>query len=59
MNRTMRTTPLVAALTTAFLALGSGQTNAQLPDQTQAAPTNNLPNPYERIHPWGELPHPY
>ena len=59
MNRTMRTTAPVAALTTAFLALGSGQTNAQLPDQTQAAPTNNLPNPYERIHPWGELPHPY
>lgn len=29
---------------------------AQLKDQTQVAPTNDLPNPYERQWPWGELP---
>ena len=23
------------------------------------APTNDLPNPYARVHPWGELPDPY
>ena len=29
---------------------------AQLEDQTRVAPTNELPNPYERQWPWGELP---
>ena len=59
MNLMTRTTALAAALTTGFLILGNGKANAQLPDQTQVSPTNDLPNPYERIHPWGELPHPY
>ena len=29
--------------------------DAQLMDQTQVRPTNDLPNPYVRVHPWGEL----
>ena len=29
---------------------------AQLEDQTLVSPTNDLPNPYERQWPWGELP---
>ena len=29
---------------------------AQLEDQTRVGPTNDLPNPYERQWPWGELP---
>ena len=50
----------VAALAGATLvgapALQSGEAAAQLQDQTQVSPTNDLPNPYERVHPWGELP---
>ena len=26
------------------------------PDQRLVMPVNDLPNPYERVHPWGELP---
>jgi len=26
------------------------------PDQRLVAPVNDLPNPYQRVHPWGELP---
>ena len=44
-------TALAGALLTCPAALG-----AQLRDQTQVAPTNNLPTPYVRVHPWGELP---
>jgi len=29
---------------------------AQLQDQSRISPTNDLPNPFQRIHPWGELP---
>ena len=41
------------------VALGAGllpgEAGAQLMDQTQVRPTNDLPNPYARVHPWGEL----
>jgi len=37
-------------------ALQSGDVAAQLQDQTQISPTNGLPNPYQRVYPWGELP---
>ncbi len=37
-------------------ALLSGEAAPQLQDQTRISPTNDLPNPYERVHPWGELP---
>ena len=30
--------------------------SAQLQNQTRVAPTNDLPNPYVRVHPWGDLP---
>ena len=42
----------VLAVGTGFLA---GEAVAQLQDQTQIRPTNDLPNPYVRVHPWGEL----
>lgn len=29
---------------------------AQLRDQTQVVPTNDLPNPYRRVEPWGDVP---
>jgi sugar lactone lactonase YvrE len=45
-----------AALFGALLAF-PGALDAQLRDQTQVAPTNDLPTPYVRVHPWGELPH--
>jgi hypothetical protein len=32
------------------------QLPTQLQDQSQISPTNDLPNPYQRVHPWGELP---
>jgi len=37
-------------------ALQAAAVAAQLQDQTQISPTNGLPNPYERVYPWGELP---
>ena len=37
-------------------ALQSEDLAAQLQDQTQISPTNGLPNPYQRVYPWGELP---
>ena len=37
-------------------ALQSGDVGAQLQDQTRISPTNDLPNPYARVYPWGELP---
>ena len=37
-------------------ALHSRDVAAQLQDQTQISPTNDLPNPYDRVYPWGELP---
>lgn len=41
------------------LVMGTGssavEAAAQLQDQTQIRPTNDLPNPYVRVHPWGEL----
>ena len=45
-----------AALAGVLLA-SPGALRAQLQDQTQVEPTNDLPTPYVRVHPWGELPH--
>lgn len=47
---------LACASLVGVTALQSGALSAQLQDQTQVRPTNDLPNPYERVHPWGELP---
>jgi len=46
----------VAAALALLLAAPCGLRAQQLQDQTQVAPTNDLPNPYVRVHPWGELP---
>ena len=59
MWHTIRTGLLVSALAGGMLVMGAGQVRAQLQDQTRIAPTNDLPNPYERVHPWGALPNPY
>ena len=50
---------LAVVVAVGMLGLSAGETYAQLQDQTQIRPTNDLPNPYERVHPWGELPNPY
>jgi len=49
-------TLIAGAALAAVPALQSGDVMAQLQDQSQISPTNALPNPYERVHPWGELP---
>ena len=56
MLRSIRTGLLAGATLVAIPALQSGEVMAQLQDQSQISPTNGLPNPYERVHPWGELP---
>ena len=56
MLRSIRTGLLAGATLLAVPALQSGEVMAQLRDQTQISPTNSLPNPYERVYPWGELP---
>ncbi len=56
MLRSIRTGLLAGATLLAVPALQSGEVMAQLQDQSQISPTNALPNPYERVHPWGELP---
>ena len=52
----IRTGLLAGATLVAVPALQLGAVMAQLQDQSQISPTNALPNPYERVHPWGELP---
>jgi streptogramin lyase len=44
------------ALLAIALSLSAGDGAAQIQDQTQIAPTNDLPNPYARVHPWGAVP---
>ena len=68
MRRSIGAGVLVGATFVAALELQSGeglpqlqaqlqdQAQAQLQDQTRISPTNDLPNPYERVYPWGELP---
>jgi len=56
MFRSIRTGLLASAALVGVTALQSGEVVAQLKDQTQVSPTNALPNPYERVYPWGELP---
>ena len=64
MRRSIGAGLLVGATFVAAPALQSGkglpqlqaELQAQLRDQTQISPTNDLPNPYERVYPWGELP---
>ncbi len=49
-----------AAVAATVVWLGTaGLVQAQLQDQTRVPPTNDLPNPYARVHPWGELPDSY
>jgi sugar lactone lactonase YvrE len=38
------------------LSLTAAGASAQLLDQTQVLPLNDLPNPYLRVEPWGEVP---
>jgi sugar lactone lactonase YvrE len=40
----------------ALLAMPRPELAAQLRDQSQVVPTNDLPNPYRRVEPWGDLP---
>ena len=56
MLRSIRMGLLAVATLVTVPALQSGEVMAQLQDQSQISPTNDLPNPYERVHPWGELP---
>jgi len=56
MLRSIRTGLLAGAALVGVTALQSGEVLAQLQDQTQISPTNDLPNPYGRVHPWGDLP---
>ena len=56
MFRSIRTGLLAGAALIGVPALQSGEVLAQLQDQSQISPSNDLPNPYERVHPWGELP---
>ena len=58
MRNPMPSTFTVGMLAAALLA-PAAPAHAQLQDQTRMAPTNDLPNPYARVHPWGELPDPY
>ena len=50
---------LMAVVLAAALPALAAPAHAQLADQTRIVPTNDLPNPYARVHPWGELPDPY
>ena len=45
-----------AALLVAVAWAGADDGSAQLVDQTLISPTNDLPNPYERVEPWGAVP---
>lgn len=54
-----RTASRIGAMLVAVSLLLAGLAGAQLQDQTRVAPTNDLPNPYARVHPWGELPDAY
>ncbi len=55
MLHSIRTGLLLATSLALLQAVHPGEARAQLQDQTRVSPTNNLPNPYERVHPWGEL----
>ena len=59
MCQTIRIGLRASGVVAGMLAFAAGPLEAQLQDQTQVRPTNDLPNPYERVHPWGELPDPY
>ena len=48
----------VGPLAGALLVAAAAAASAQLQDQTRVAPTSDRPNPYARVHPWGELPDP-
>jgi len=56
----MRRSALIAiAAVTAIsgtVALAPAPVGAQLQNQTTVAPANDLPNPYLRIEPWGDIP---
>ena len=45
---------IVTSVTASVLWAEAGA--AQLPDQTQVTPTNDLPDPYARVEPWGDVP---
>ena len=59
MCQTIRTGLRASGVVAGMLVFAAGPLQAQLQNQTQIRPTNDLPNPYERVHPWGELPNPY
>ncbi len=46
----------VPGFSTLATGFSSGALAAQLQDQSRISPTNDLPNPFQRIHRWGELP---
>ncbi len=56
MWRSIRTGFLAGAVLIGVPVFHAGAAQAQLQDQTRVSPTNDLPNPYERVYPWGELP---
>ena len=56
MQRSIFTGLLAGAVLIAAPTFRSGEAQAQLQDQTRVSPTNDLPNPYDRVQPWGELP---
>jgi hypothetical protein len=55
MSRSIRVVLLVSTSLVAAPRLPSGAVAAQLQDQSRVSPTNALPSPYQRVHPWGEL----
>ena len=50
MRQTIRTGLVGSTLAAGMLGLAVGPVHAQLQDQTQIRPTNDLPGPYERVH---------
>ena len=51
MCQTIRTGLRASGVVAGMLVFAAGPLQAQLQDQTQIRPTNDLPNPYERVHP--------
>jgi len=56
MSHSLRTTLLRGSMLGIGIWLHAQGSTAQLLDQTRVAPTNDLPNPYERVEPWGDVP---
>src|SRR5690349_9851639 len=58
-NDTATTPEPIGATAVEFVALGPNaltHNGVTYPEQRLVIPVNDLPNPYERVWPWGELP---